>query len=1091
MNKLNTIYTLLFTVIFVLIGHLIQAQAIKTDFGKNRVQFHDDFRYWSKYETKHFITYWYGKGRKVGEVAAQMAELDHNEIRKIIEHKINDKIEIIVYVDVNDLKQSNLGSEEAFESKSGETKIVGNKMFVYFDGNHHHLRKKIREGIASVYFSAMMFGSNFQEIIQNAVLLEVPAWFAEGIVSYCGNTWNIFIEDELRDILYRDDKYNDFKRLADDHPRVAGHALWFYISQNYGKSAISNLLYLTRISRDVDNAFEFVLNTPLDQIYKECDKYYYQKYASEKGVFDLLNSKNKLKLNNKRFAPVSKIVLNPEGSILAYAHNNSGKIKIELYDFRSKKNTKIFKKGFRNTFQETDYDFPDIVWNKQGTELTYTYIFRDKMYLCKYDIKSKTTIKQLLPEIFQRIYSIDYLDDRHYVFSAATDGVSDLYVYDTKQRQEFSITNDFYDDLDATVGFYRGEKGIVFSSNRSDEHILPAKIDTILPVENFDLFFLPFEDFVNKFELEKRPKLLQRITSTIDENERYPMFSGPNKDILYLSDQHGVINSFVLSQENSQSQVINNHGRNIIRHSTSKDGSRYLITLYNNGSYEVFDEGQGFKQKGKAYTTMLRKQITSDNFLTTNQKEEKVEQIDPGMKFVTEFPDPVPLLPIEEESHYNLLPFISYPTISLDDQKEAGIIKINPARILAAGLRFKLVNVTTRLDNDVLFGGLELFDGQNQQVNQLPMGILIKAKVNDLFEDYSFEGGVRFPTAFNGSEYFAFFDNKKKLIDRRIGFYRRALTESINSDVQPFTKSKKEILLGMYQWRYPFDIYSSLRATASLRFDRAFFKTTNDITLNSPITRDKRVGAKLEYVFDNSLDYAVNIKHGTRAKVYIESYNQFELDIIDGIDFEPSKGFTTAIGFDARHYIPILRESILAFRSAGAMSLGSKKNIYQLGDVNNTFIPSFDQSIPIPGDQSFAFKTNVNHLRGFKSNIRNGSTFLVGNAELRIPIFRYFMDKNRGSSFFRDFHIVGFADAGLAWYGNSPYSDKNPLNTVFIDGPIAQIEVTYYRDPLVIGYGLGARTSILGYFLRVDYAWGVETRQVREPRWHFSFGYDF
>jgi outer membrane protein assembly factor BamA len=134
---------------------------------------------------------------------------------------------------------------------------------------------------------------------------------------------------------------------------------------------------------------------------------------------------------------------------------------------------------------------------------------------------------------------------------------------------------------------------------------------------------------------------------------------------------------------------------------------------------------------------------------------------------------------------------------------------------------------------------------------------------------------------------------------------------------------------------------------------------------------------------------------------------------------------------------------------------------------------------------------NVNHLRGFRSNIRNGTSFLLGNAELRIPVFRYFLDKNKGATVFRDFHIVGFADAGVAWYGASPYSDKNPLNTVTISGPITQIEVQYYRDPLVVGYGLGVRTTVLGYFLRLDYAWGIETRSRQDGRIHVSFGYDF
>lgn len=1067
----------------------ISGQAIETEFGKNRVQYHDDFKYWSKYETRNFITYWYGKSKNVGKIAAQLAEYDHDEIRKSIEHRINDKIEIIVYADVNDLKQSNLGSEDAFVSKSGETKIAGNKMFVYFDGNHNHLRKQIREGIASVYFSAMMFGANFQEIIQNAVLLEVPEWFAEGITAYAANGWNIFIDDELRDILYRESDYEYFEELAEDHPRVAGHTLWYYVSQNYGKSAISNILYLTRISRDIESAFEFVLNIEMEQLFIETENFYIEKYKQEKGVFNLLNSKRKLKLKNKPFVPVSAMSLSPDGKTLAYATNQIGKIRIYLYDLKTKKHSRIFKKGFKNGFQETDYDYPHLIWSKNGKEISYTYLHRDIAYLNRYNLEKDKTITQSFPEIIQRIYNLDVINDRFYLFSGSIDGFSDLFIYDTKNRQQLRITEDFYDDMDAIYASWKGQKGILWSSNRPDDHILPQKLDTLLPVANFDLFFLPLEDFTEVRDLKNISRLIKRVTETPDQNEKQALKS--KSKLLYTNEKHGIISTFVLEEDKDQPYAVNNFGRNIIKHHTSINAEEYYFMLYNNGAYEVHKENIDQFEKVIPHTTALKKLIQRPDVSEKIEEELNKVGFDEGMKFISEFEDPEPLPVIEEEDKRREPPYLSYPVIGIEQQKKSKIIEINSNRILAAGLRFKLSNVTTRLDNDVLFEGLELYQGQNQQVNQIPMGLLAKANVDDLFEDYSFEGGVRFPTTFNGSEYFVFFQNKKKLIDKRFGLYRRALTENVNTNQTPFTKSKKESIIGMYQLSHPFDIYSSLRATFSLRFDRSFFKSTDDVTLNAPVNRDKRVGARLEYIFDNSLDYDVNIKHGSRAKVFAEIFNQFDLNVIDGFEFSASEGFTSVFGFDARHYIPLLRESVLAIRSAGATSIGSQRNIYYLGDVNNTIVPTFNQSIPIAQDESFAFKMNVNHLRGFRSNIRNGTSFLLGNAELRIPVFRYFLDKNKGATVFRDFHIVGFADAGVAWYGASPYSDKNPLNTVTISGPITQIEVQYYRDPLVVGYGLGVRTTVLGYFLRLDYAWGIETRSRQDGRIHVSFGYDF
>ena len=43
----------------------------------------------------------------------------------------------------------------------------------------------------------------------------------------------------------------------------------------------------------------------------------------------------------------------------------------------------------------------------------------------------------------------------------------------------------------------------------------------------------------------------------------------------------------------------------------------------------------------------------------------------------------------------------------------------------------------------------------------------------------------------------------------------------------------------------------------------------------------------------------------------------------------------------------------------------------------------------------------------------------------------------------------------------------------------------------VAGYGLGTRTVLFGYFIRVDAAWGWDSGEVTGPTWHFSLNLDF
>jgi hypothetical protein len=160
--------------------------------------------------------------------------------------------------------------------------------------------------------------------------------------------------------------------------------------------------------------------------------------------------------------------------------------------------------------------------------------------------------------------------------------------------------------------------------------------------------------------------------------------------------------------------------------------------------------------------------------------------------------------------------------------------------------------------------------------------------------------------------------------------------------------------------------------------------------------------------------------------------------------------------------------------------------------MENWVFPSFNNNIPVPDHSDYAYKANVFQLRGFNNNIRNGATFLVTNTELRIPFMQYILGKNRGNAFFRNLQLTGFFDAGLAFHGSSPFSDKNPLNKVQLSSPpLLELEIEYFRDPLVMGFGTGLRTQLLGYFIKADYGWGIETRQIQKPRLYLSLGMDF
>ena len=168
--------------------------------------------------------------------------------------------------------------------------------------------------------------------------------------------------------------------------------------------------------------------------------------------------------------------------------------------------------------------------------------------------------------------------------------------------------------------------------------------------------------------------------------------------------------------------------------------------------------------------------------------------------------------------------------------------------------------------------------------------------------------------------------------------------------------------------------------------------------------------------------------------------------------------------------------------------------MYYLGGVDNWILrpnTSFDASVQVPQNETFAFQSIATPMRGFIQNIRNGTNFAVINNEIRIPIIKYLTNKPLKSDFLSNFQIVAFNDIGTAWTGAHPYSQDNAFNTIVIDESVFHIEIENQKDPIVYGYGLGLRTRLFGYFIRFDWAWGVDDGSRQKSIRYLSLTLDF
>src|SRR5882672_7508170 len=124
------------------------AQVSTVEFGKNRVQY-QKFK-WKYYQTENFNTYFSQDGLELGKYVAQVAENELPGIEEFVEYGLQRRANLVVYNNYDEYRQSNIGLGIDWQTTGGVTKLVNNKMIVYFNGNHDSLRSQIREGLARI-----------------------------------------------------------------------------------------------------------------------------------------------------------------------------------------------------------------------------------------------------------------------------------------------------------------------------------------------------------------------------------------------------------------------------------------------------------------------------------------------------------------------------------------------------------------------------------------------------------------------------------------------------------------------------------------------------------------------------------------------------------------------------------------------------------------------------------------------------------------------------------------------------------------------------------------------------------------------------
>lgn len=1055
-----------------------KGQETLTGFGKNRIQYKTfDWRY---YSSENFDIYFYDGGKNIAKLAAEYLEDDYVRITDILGYAPYSKTKIFIYNSVIDLQQSNVGVNENNFSVGGQTNFVKSQVELAYPGTHEGFKTELLFKISAMLINDMMFGGSLTDMFQNTYLLNLPDWFLHGAALYIAEGWSISMDDYMRD-LFKNKKVKKLTKLSNKDAKLAGQSIWNYIAEQYGRSNISNILNLTRIIRNEENSIANTLGIPFRQFLLDWQNYYKDMAEQVQANYISPPEESKIYGEKRKDIILNKVKISPDGNFLAYSVNSNGKYDIYIRELTTGNEEKIFSGGTKVIEQEVEENLPLISWKDKRT-LGIVSTKRGKNILWLYDIRSNSKLKKDLNK-FNNIQDISFSESGNVaVLSADIKGQNDIYLLSIKRNRVKRVTNDQYDNINPK--FVPNTKAIIFASNRDTDSMKISRAERNLGniSDNYNLFM---------YDVDTTREVLVRITNTISKDVNPVPVDESN--IYYLSDQKGIYNLFKYSIADSLYTQITNYELSIMDYDLDVENSKLSFTMLNKGKENVYALPNASLDKGAFTPQTKREEVKKAKFISRKIEERRREELEKQNVDDVQDMQNVVVDSVSEGDIKESTDIIDTDNYVFDKEVER-----KSEESISFLSRFRKLQTKSKIEGP--FPYEPKFSADNIVVSWIidPLigfGIQTELEMNDMLENHKIYGGILATTNLKSGSVYGEYQYLKYILDFRARFERNTIfyEEVFENNLvqQRYTLNKLEVGAS-----YPLSVSSRVSLNPFYAFTRY---VDLDPGLLSPGRNNDQtnatvnyVGARVEYVFDNTLVRGLNIFEGTRGKFTFEHFRSID---------DSQQNFSN-LQLDIRHYQKISREFILATRLFYGRFMGNAPKSYLLGGMDNAIF-NRDTDISGPDDPLFSetefnnsdllFNQYITNLRGFNYNKFNGENALLFNAELRLPIVRYFVRGPISSNFFRNLQFVGFYDLGSAWTGATPFSKSNSVNTEIISNPESPFEaiIKNFKNPWLQSYGAGVRTVLLGYYLKFDVAWPIEDYDVGSPEYYLTLGFDF
>jgi Tol biopolymer transport system component len=239
-------------------------------FGRNQVQYRTfDFQI---LRTEHFDVYYYPEAEEAARDAARMSERWYARLSQVLDHRFTERQPLILFANHPEFQQNNIVGDLG-EGTQGVTEAFKQRIVMPFMHSQQETDHLIgHELVHAFQYDISGLGRAGGGIEAAARRFQAPLWFIEGMAEYLAigpvaphtAMW-------LRDAALVG-QIPSIEQMTRD-PRVFpyrwGHAFWSYVGGRWGDAVIGQILKQVGQGVPYPEAFQRILNVPLDEIGEE------------------------------------------------------------------------------------------------------------------------------------------------------------------------------------------------------------------------------------------------------------------------------------------------------------------------------------------------------------------------------------------------------------------------------------------------------------------------------------------------------------------------------------------------------------------------------------------------------------------------------------------------------------------------------------------------------------------------------------------------------------------------------------------------------------------------------------------------------